>query len=270
MAISALELYKQLPRTDCGECGKPTCMAFATHVIVEGEELARCPYLSEALRARAAEIAAQQQQGVGRRRELPTIALKHLQEKAAPLDFAALAPGLGAASGEEGGRGYLRVRYFGCDMLVFKDEVRYPDGLAANPWDAILLYNYIASEGNRPLTGDWVTFETLPNSVSKTKTLRRLAASLAQHFAGKARELGERGRRCGGEPAATAAAADLQMVFHPLPRVPILLIFHDAEPEEDFPAQAHFLFDAQVMTYLDLESLLFLVERLMDRMRAST
>jgi len=245
-------------------------MAFATHVIVEGEKVTGCPYLSEALRAMAADIAAQQQQGVGRRRELPSIALKHLQEKVAPLDFAALAPGLGTEYGEESGRGYLRVHYFGTALWVFKDEVRYPDGLAANPWDAILLYNYISSGGNRPLTGQWITFENLPNSVSKTKTLRRLAATLAQHFSGKTKELEASSRRCGGEPAATAATADLQMVFHPLPMVPMLLIFHDAEPEEDFPAQAHFLFDAQVMSYLDLESLLFLVERLLDRMRAGT
>jgi len=34
--------------------------------------------------------------------------------------------------------------------------------------------------------------------------------------------------------------------------------------EEHFPAQVHFLFDAGVSAYLDLESLQFLVERLMD------
>jgi hypothetical protein len=47
--------------------------------------------------------------------------------------------------------------------------------------------------------------------------------------------------------------------------LPLLLVFHDAEPLENFAAEAHFLFDAQVMDYLDLESLLFLVERLMDQ-----
>ncbi len=266
MALSALELYKQLPRTNCGECGQTSCLAFAAQVVVEGEDVSRCPHLPEALQVQAAAIAWQQQQGVGRRREMPVIALKHLQEKVAPLDFAALAAGLEAAAGREEGREYLRIPYFGEALLVFKDEVRYPDGAAANPWDAILLYNYIASQGNRPLTGQWLTFENLPNSVSKTKTLRRLAAKLAQQFAGKAEELADRGRQCGGEPAAVAADADFQTVFRPLPRVPLLLIFHDEEPEEDFAAQAHFLFDAQVMTYLDLESLLFLVERLLDRL----
>lgn len=36
MAHTVLELLKALPRTNCGECGQPTCMAFATRVIRKG------------------------------------------------------------------------------------------------------------------------------------------------------------------------------------------------------------------------------------------
>ena len=75
------------------------------------------------------------------------ISLEVLQEKVAPLDFAALAEGLGATYGEEAGRPYLSLTYFGHRLQVFKDEVRYPPGAPADPWDAILLYNYIASQG---------------------------------------------------------------------------------------------------------------------------
>ena len=63
--------------------------------------------------------------------------------------------------------------------------------------------------------------------------------------------------------------ADFQAVFTPLPKVPVLLLFWDAEPEEEFQAQAHFLFDATVAEFLDLESLLFLVEQLQDRLMAA-
>ena len=63
-----------------------------------------------------------------------------------------------------------------------------------------------------------------------------------------------------------AEDADLQLVFHPLPKVPVLLLFWEADPEEDFPAQVHFLFDGNISDFLDLESLLFLVEQLADRL----
>jgi hypothetical protein len=266
MALSALELYKKLPKTNCRECGQATCLAFATQVVVEGEDVNRCPYLPEEVQALQADIAAQQDQGVGRRREMPVIALAHLQEKVSGLDFAVLAPGLGARYQEEGGRGYLALAYFGLEMRVFKDEVRYPDGAAANPWDAILLYNYIASQGDQEPAGPWITYDSLPNSISKTKTLNRLAAKLAAEFSGRREELARRGAAQGGRPAEVAPDAEVQLIFRPLPRVPVVLLFWDQEREENFPASARFLFDAGVMTYLDLESLLFLVERLLERL----
>jgi hypothetical protein len=234
--------------------------------VVEGADLAGCPYLTPEAQALAQTIAAQQHNGVGRKRDNFAIALKFLEEKAAPLDFAELAEGLGARYGEENARQYLKLFYFGREVQVFKDEVWYPPGIEENPWDAILLYNYIASQKQRPPCGQWIKFQGLPNSVSKTKTLLRLQKHLAEAVSGQPELLARKARELGGEPVSIAQEADLQFLFQPLPNLPLLLIFHDAEPEEKFAAEAHFLFDAQVMDYLDLESLLFLVERLLDQL----
>ena len=47
MALSGIEIFKQLPKTNCKECGYATCMAFAAG-LREGEtEMAQCPPLSE-------------------------------------------------------------------------------------------------------------------------------------------------------------------------------------------------------------------------------
>jgi len=266
MPHTVMEVLKTLPRTNCGECGQATCLAFATRVIKEGEELTRCPYLPEAAQALAGDIASQQAAGLGRRRESLAIALEALQEKVAPLDFAALAEVLGARYHEDNGRPCLDLTYFGHQVQVCKDQVCYPEGVEANPWDAILLYNYLASRGGAEPTGTWITYQSLPNSVSKTKTLKRLEGELATHFAGRQNQLAAAAAPLGGEPVKVAEDADLQLIFQPLPKVPVLLLFWDADPEEDFPAQVHFLFDGNVSAYLDLESLLFLVEQLADRL----
>lgn len=266
MAHTVLDLLKKLPRTNCGECGQPTCMAFATHVIKEGEDLAKCPHLPPAAQELAGAISSQQEKGEGRRRESLAISLEVMHAKMAPLDFRELAEGLGAVYGEEDGRPYLTFSFFGQRLLAFKDEVRYPPGIAPNPWDAILLYNFIASGGKTQPTGTWITYNSLPNSVSKAKTLARLEKELAEHFAGQVGQLRRQAAALGAEPAQASENADYQGVFWPLPRVPVLLLFWDAEPEEDFQAQAHFLFDSTVGDFLDLESLLFLVEQLMDRL----
>jgi len=267
MAITVMEVLKKLPRTNCGECGQRTCLAFATQVIKEGEDLTKCPYLDGAAAAMVDAVRAQQAAGVGRRRESVAISLEVLQAKVAPLDFAALAEGLGAAYGEEAGRPYLTLSYFGHRIQVFKDELRYPPEAPADPWDAILLYNYIASQGREPVAERWIAYNSLPNSVSKAKTLARLEQKLADHFAGQAAQLKERAAQLGGETVAVGGEdADVQATFRPLPRVPALLLFWDAEAQEGFAPQARFLFDASVTAYLDLESMLFLVEHLMERL----
>jgi hypothetical protein len=268
MPFTVMEVLKTLPRTNCGDCGQATCLAFATRVIKEGEELSLCPHLTEAAQAMAGDIESQQAAGAGRRRESIAIALEALQEKVAPLDFAALADGVGASFGEQDACPYVDLRYFGHVIRVFKDKVCYPEGVEANPWDAILLYNYLASQGGAKETGTWITYQSLPNSVSKTKTLKRLEAELAAHFAGKQKDLEAAAAHLGGEPVKVAEDADLQIFFRPLPKVPVLMLFWEADPEEDFPAQLHYLFDGNVGDYLDLESLLFLVEQLSDRLMA--
>jgi hypothetical protein len=104
------------------------------------------------------------------------------------------------------------------------------------------------------ISAPWITFQSLHNSVSKAKTLARLEKELAKHFAGNTGQLQRQAATLGAEPAQASGNADFQRVFRPLPRVPVLLLFWDAEPEEDFQAQAHFLFDSTVSDFLDLES----------------
>ncbi|MHB0915450.1 MAG: acetyl-CoA decarbonylase/synthase complex subunit gamma [Thermoleophilia bacterium] len=47
MALSGLQIFKLLPKTNCKECGFPTCMAFAMQLAAGKAELDQCPYVSE-------------------------------------------------------------------------------------------------------------------------------------------------------------------------------------------------------------------------------
>jgi acetyl-CoA decarbonylase/synthase complex subunit gamma len=47
MALSGLEIFKLLPKTNCGDCGVPTCMAFAMKLAQKKAELRECPHASE-------------------------------------------------------------------------------------------------------------------------------------------------------------------------------------------------------------------------------
>jgi acetyl-CoA decarbonylase/synthase complex subunit gamma len=43
---TAIEIFKLLPKTNCGECGFPTCLAFAMQLANQKVKLEDCPYVS--------------------------------------------------------------------------------------------------------------------------------------------------------------------------------------------------------------------------------
>ncbi len=51
MALSGLDIYKLLPKTNCRECGFTTCLAFAMQLAKKSVGIDRCPYVSEESRA---------------------------------------------------------------------------------------------------------------------------------------------------------------------------------------------------------------------------
>ncbi|MFP4545542.1 MAG: (Fe-S)-binding protein, partial [Methanomassiliicoccales archaeon] len=44
---TAIEIFKHLPKTNCGECGFPTCLAFAMQLANQKVSLDDCPYVSD-------------------------------------------------------------------------------------------------------------------------------------------------------------------------------------------------------------------------------
>jgi len=46
MALSGLDIYKLLPKTNCRECGFATCLAFAMQLAKKTVSLEKCPYVT--------------------------------------------------------------------------------------------------------------------------------------------------------------------------------------------------------------------------------
>ena len=58
MALTGIQIFKLLPKTNCKECGVPTCLAFAMNLASGKAELDSCPYVSEEAKAQLAEASA--------------------------------------------------------------------------------------------------------------------------------------------------------------------------------------------------------------------
>jgi acetyl-CoA decarbonylase/synthase complex subunit gamma len=58
MGLTGIQIFKLLPKTNCGECGVPTCLAFAMNLASGKAELDSCPYVSDEAREKLAEASA--------------------------------------------------------------------------------------------------------------------------------------------------------------------------------------------------------------------
>ena len=46
MALKGLDIFKLTPKTNCKDCGSPTCMAFAMKVAQGAASISECPHMS--------------------------------------------------------------------------------------------------------------------------------------------------------------------------------------------------------------------------------
>lgn len=58
MALTGIQIFKLLPKTNCKECGVPTCLAFAMNLASGKAELDSCPYVSDEAKEKLAEASA--------------------------------------------------------------------------------------------------------------------------------------------------------------------------------------------------------------------
>ncbi|MBW2573905.1 MAG: acetyl-CoA decarbonylase/synthase complex subunit gamma [Deltaproteobacteria bacterium] len=58
MALTGIQIFKLLPKTNCKECGVPTCLAFAMNLASGKAELDDCPYVSDEAKEQLAEASA--------------------------------------------------------------------------------------------------------------------------------------------------------------------------------------------------------------------
>lgn len=267
-AYKVIDIYKDLPRTNCGDCGKGSCFAFATAVYLEAFPLDACPHLADSLRiGMQAKLEAGRAEGVGRRPASSEQALRSLLGTLGDADLGARAADSGATHltevGVDEGEA-VRVRFLDADYLVTRTDVTALGGAdAPTVWVKILLLIYLTRAGGRAMEGRWIGYRDLPNTVSKARSFEASAERIASEFAGRGAELEAAVASVGGRPA-DPGPADRAYRIEVLPRVPILLLFWDREKE--FPARASLLLDRSALDYLDQEALVFTAEALAGRL----
>ena len=258
---TAVDIYRLLPKTNCGTCGMPTCFGFATKVASRMASITACANLSAEARAALAGELAEQPAARGTVYEQALISLR---PKIAALDFAKTASLFGA---DVLGPDTIELTFLGDNYRITKERIIGKDGKEPVPFISILIYNHLSMPDPPVPAGEWITFSSVPASHAKDKAWAgHVEEVIARHFTGNVEGLKQACERLGGVRSTVKGNHDAAYEFRFFPRYPVLLQFYDAVPAEDFPAQCKLLLDKHVNRYLDIESIVVLGEEFAGRM----
>lgn len=258
---TAVDIYRLLPKTNCGACGLPSCMGYAAKLATYQASLDDCRSLTSGAREtlKAALSVPGESHGTAFEQTLHA-----LQLKVKDLDFAKTASRFGATLIDPN---TLRILFLNDHYTVTKSGIMDARGSEPEASIAILIYNHLCMPEPPDPAHEWITFSSIPASHAKDKAWAgHVEQIIANYFEGKTPLLRTACERHGGRPARMTGTHDAAYTFDLFPHYPALLLFYDAVPDEDFPAQCKLLLDRTAPRYLDIESIVVLGEEFAKRL----
>ncbi len=239
--MNPIDVYKKLPRKNCGKCSASSCMSFAVQFLRKMITLSECPEVDNASKKEIEDMLSKGGDWKERR-------LEELFDEIADLNFSDIADQLGAeAEGD-----VLNINYMGRQISLSHTEVHE----SLDILDKLLILIYVKRAGKSPLTGKWVAFRELKDGMVRSESFNE-ACELA--IAGMFERDGQRlldKMNIVGAREVSGYSAPHSLVVYTLPKVPFLLLLWPGD--EEFGAECKILFDSTADEYLDVETLLYL------------
>lgn len=180
------------------------------------------------------------------------------------LDFKRIAPKLGGYLTDGGG---MSLRFFSRDYEVSPGGIRDNAGNAVGYDIAIILCRYLIMCPDRlPEKGPWSAFKDFKDSGPLTVYFRdNVEQDLISVFDGQTDALKRGAEALGGTPPDLSVDYDLSVRIAALPRIPMILLFNEADAE--FPADCTVLFRQSAENFLDAECLAMLGYQLVRQLK---
>ncbi len=242
---NAMDIFQHLDQSNCRECGEKTCLAFAGAVFLGKKKLEDCPKLDAGVIEKLQTDSEDEKTVEDNRVEH----LSRLKAEAASLDLAEAAERTG---GRFDGR-KLTLKILGKDFSVGVDGNLYAD-IHVNPWVAVPFLNYVIhGEGISP-SGNWVSFRELKNGKERYPLFqKRCEESMKRIADGYTSFFDDMVHIFGGKETEKHFEADISVVLHPLPRVPLMICYQ--RPEDGMESVLTLYFDETADKNLDIGSI---------------
>lgn len=254
--MKPIDLYKKLPKKNCGKCRQKTCMPFAFATLKGEAELSECPELSPE------EI--EELNGSITKTDWREELILKLREEIKDIPIMDLAEDLGA----ERRNGNLALMCLGRPFTVSPDGEVTTHG-HITPWVKILILHYIRTtfanlDSIRAIAANapekWVSYAELKSGMVKALSFAREGEEPLKNLLDAdpvtVEKVLERLGAVKRGDFPTKSAWSLRL----LPKVPTVLLYWPGEDE--FPSKAKVLFNPSADRFLDAESIVFLIEGL--------
>ena len=245
--LSTLDILNLLEKSNCRECGVPTCMAFAALVYQGQRSIAECPRL-------APEVVGQIE---GRLSGQPRP--EEMGQEALDKMLARFKEGFSSLAGRaEKLGGWMRDGRLAFHCLGKLFEVDPEGGLHSechqNPWLYVPLLCYVLDSAAEEPAGDWVRFEELKGVSAWVRFFEHSCHKPILELTGEDPDLIlDILQLFAAEENLEGFEAESTFLLRPLPKVPFLFTYQP--PEEEFPAGVSVLLDRTAEVNLDPESL---------------
>jgi hypothetical protein len=236
-----LDVYRKLPRTNCGKCSARTCMSFAVQMLRRDVLIVECPELSEKARLELEGMLPETGDWKERR-------LHELLEEVAQINYTDISRNIGASADNE----MLKLKYMGNEISLSRAGIEQELDIM----DQLLILTYVKQAGTGKLTDNWVAFRDLKDGMIRSEGFHG-ACEIVLSKIFEHNESGVISKLHGlNAEMASGFSADLSFIVYLLPNIPFLVLLWKGD--EDFGPDCKILLDSSAVEFLDIEALLYL------------
>lgn len=242
-ALTPLEIYKVLPKTNCGRCLLPTCLAFSAAIVAGQKKMTDCPFLPEQdVKHLSGRLVQRSQMETGQDK-----IVEKLQEKITGVDLAAVAPVVGAGYKDN----LLTINSMGKAFQI-DNQGQVTSECHVMPGVKIPLLAYITNEKHHDITGKWISFRELGDATELHALFNKRCEKVLQQLADDNPDLlSDIIDLFIGRPT-NEFQADIGLILHPLPHFPLLICYQ--APEDGIGSELNIFFDECCSVNLDIQS----------------
>ncbi|MFH1153357.1 MAG: DUF3786 domain-containing protein [Pseudomonadota bacterium] len=241
---NAMEVFKELDKSNCQACGKKTCMAFAGAVYKREMEIGECPRLPEEVIRRFSGHGSSTQ-GIKTPQEEYQEHLAALRREVQAIDFQEAALRTGGTFADN----RLTLKILGKDFSVDTQGKLYSD-IHIIPWIVIPFFDYILyGKGVLP-SGEWISYRNIKDGAQRYPLFQKRCEQAMKQVADTYTDLfDDIVQVLNGKQVEKQFQSDISVVMYPLPKVPIMICYW--APDEGLASTLNVFFDKTADSNLD-------------------